>query len=242
MSSPIKSQYQATPWQPTVNTSASDSSDQQAAASDYDKVYGGTANQTTTDSPQSQNDTNTYPHPTLTTSYTTAPDLIPLPNTSGQSSGGTPPAVADPFNIQLGVLMSSQQSCLDATTASLNGYNTLVPTVQAAINSNSIFGQIVGSESYHPDNKYNSTMGTVGNIVTFDKLDAEGTNFAAAVIPQMEHLLQAIGGAVTAMGTFCALLDDAGQMYTATDAQSAFPPPSLMNGGIIPPGQGPTGA
>jgi hypothetical protein len=241
MTSPEASKYQAAPWQPTVDTSASDAKDEKAAAADYDKTYKGTPTYTTTE-PKSGDNWGTYAYPTLDMAYTKAPDLIPLPNTGAQSSGGTPPATASPFSIQLAYLMTSEQACLDATKTTIDGYNTLVPIVRSAINSNSIFGQIVGSEEYHPDTKYNETVGQVGNVVTFDNLDKEGTNFAAAINPQMEYLLQSVGNAIEAMGAFTAMLDDAGQMYTDADSQSKFPPPGLMTGGIIPPGQGPANA
>ena len=229
MTDPIESQYQATPWQPTVYSGSGDTSDQDSAAKTYDSDYGGQYSTASGSGPASTPDTTTYYDPTLSMAYTKAPDLIPLPNTGAQSSGGAPPATDyNPFSIQLGYLMSSEQTCLDATSTTVQGYQTLSSVVSNAISSDSIFGQVVGTYSKpNPDKKvsWNEPTG-----VTYDKLDSEGTAFASAIIPQMKQLLEAVGNITEAMGQFTALLNTTGQMYTDTDAQSAFPPPGLMQG------------
>jgi hypothetical protein len=217
---PIKSQYQATPWQPNVDPSSKDSGDEKKAASTYDDTYGGSYT-TNGDSSSTSSATGSYDDPTLAMSYTTAPDLVPV--TSSSSGSGSAPAAAPMFSVQLGVLRSSEQSCLDAVNASVQDYQSLKSTVSGAASSNSVFGQIVGKASdVNPDSKAGWLEGTGP---TMDQLDSEGKNFAAAVVPQMEQLLQACGNIITAMGQFTALLNNAGQMYTDTDAQSAFTVP-----------------
>jgi hypothetical protein len=229
MTDPIKPEYQFTVWQPTVDTSDSDVGDEKSAAAKYDATYGGSYSTTTTASTSSQSSTPSSPGyiPTLSMAYTTAPDLIPLPNTGGQGAGGSTAPLSDPFSIRLGDLMSTEQTFLESTNAAVDGYQTLSTVVNGAISSNSIFGQIVGTQPNVGDNK---ASWLTGDGVTYDKLDSEGTSFANAVNPQMEHLLQAVGNTVEALGYFTALLNNAGQMYTETDAQSAFPPPGLMEG------------
>lgn len=223
---PITSEYQSPPWQPTVDTSASDAGDEKSAAEQYDKVYGGSYTTTTTSS--SSTSSTTYvelPSPTMSMSYTTAPDLIPVANTSS-GSGSSTAQLADAFSIQLGDLMSAEQACLDACNASVQGYQTLSSVVNAAMNSSSIFGQIVGSYQNPGDGKASILAKNDG--LTYDSLDSEGTSFAAAVNPQMQQLLETIGNTIEAMGQFTALLNNAGQMYTDTDAQSAFPSPQQV--------------
>jgi hypothetical protein len=63
-----------------------------------------------------------------------------------------------------------------------------------------------------------------GPQVTYDQLDSEGQDFAAAINPQMSQLLQACAGVIEMMGQYTALINNAGQMYAETDYNSAFPP------------------
>jgi hypothetical protein len=226
MTDPITSRYQTDPWQPTVNTSASDAGDEKSAAKKYDAIYGGsyqTGEPATPGSGSSNKQDNTvYP---LSMAYTTAPEFIPVPS-SKSSSSGTQPADSTPFYVELGTLRSTEQTFLDATSAAVDGYQQLSSVVENAISSNSVFGQIVGSEELisHGNMKVESILGGGTITVNYNQLDAESKKFAAAVIPQMKHLLAAVDGTVEAMGQFTTLLNNAGQMYTDTDAQSAFPP------------------
>jgi hypothetical protein len=209
---PITPEYESTPWQPTVDTSAKDAGDEKSAAATYDSDYGGTYTTTTT-SPSSGSSSTNYvelPSPTMSMAYTTAPDLIPVTNTPAPSTGGTPAPLAEPFSIQLGDLMTAEQAFLNATNATVQGYQALSSIANNAISSTTIFGQADGEAG------------------TGDKLDSEGKSFASAVIPQIQQMLYAIGNSIEAMGQFSALLNNAGQMYTDTDAQSSFPSPQQV--------------
>ena len=231
-SSPITSQYQAadaasSTFQPSISSSDSDYSDEQKAVAQYQKTYG-----TAGKSPSGSSGTPltaTPPFPNLSMAYTTSPDLIPLPNTSGSSSGGSPaPEPQFPVFIELATLMTTEGKFIGATQSLVSDYeNTLKPLVQGAMNSSTLFGQNVGeSTGVSPTSK----AGEIYPSYKSDPLDQEGTKFAAAINPQMGKLLQSIGQVIEAFGVFTARINKAGQYYTDADAQSAFPPPGLMEG------------
>jgi hypothetical protein len=235
--SPEVSQYQAanapeSTFQPSVSSSDSDYSDEKQAVATYQSTYGiagtsGGGNQAPL--------TGTPPYPTLSMAYTTAPDLMPQPQTNGSSgSGSSAPEPQFPVFIELGTLMSTEATFLDATQALVNEYeNTLVPIVRSAMSSSTLFGQNVEtSTGVAPGSKASEIYPTE----EADPLDQEGVKFAAAVNPQMSYLLQQVGTMVEALGTFTAMINKAGQYYTDTDAQSAFPPPGLMEGPNPPTG------
>lgn len=242
MSQPQVPKHQPMAWQPTISSSDSDYSDEQQAAQQYDGYYGGSPNTSGSgDSGSSSSPGGPYQVPTLKMAYTKAPDLIPLTNTgSGGSSG---PTVSESFSVELGELMTAESTCLGAVSTAVDDYETLADAVNNAISSPSLFGQTVGA---------NPPSGMVwnGNVsysfpaddADTDPLDTEGIDFAQSINPQMQQLLQAVANGIESMGTFAALLNNAAQMYTDADAQSAFPPASLMQGrtnepptGVTPP-------
>ena len=221
MTSPITPATPATPWEPTVYLTGNDqaNSDQLAAASKYTSIYGGTYTQTHAPAPQASPGQGANV-PGLATSYTRAPDLVP--NKPGGGSKGSPSAAAgssNPFYVDLGAVRAAEQTCLNATSDAIVGYDTLKSTATAAISSPYIFGQDV-------ETTRNSGSGHIsGPLVTaYDKLDPEGKQFAASIDPAMQLLLAEVGGVIEMMGQFNAMLNNAGQMYTWTDYSSAFPP------------------
>jgi hypothetical protein len=233
----IKSAYESgsDAWQPTVNTAAKDAGDEKAAAADYEAKYdpGGTPNYTTTAATPGTPDTASHPIPNVAvaSTFTTPPDFVPVAS-SGSGSGAAPPSDGNTFNIDLGALRTCEQTCLTATSAVIDAYNTLVGVVKNAMSSPSIFGQIVGTGVYAPmvagtaeaqsiyTPDYSQELG-----VNMDQLDQEGRDFAASMNPMMAQELEKIANYTEAMGTFNALLNNTGQMYTDTDASSVFHPP-----------------
>lgn len=244
---PIRSKYQKTPWQPTVDPSSGDVSDQQSAISTYQETYGD-APYTPPSGSSTTATASSYWYPILSVAYSTAPGFVPLEETASHTHASGPPssppaAVAQEFSIRLGDLMAAEQTCLDATSKAADEYQRLSSVASGAIHSNSIFGQIVGTGgggSGDPRNgdKKSSFMGG-DSPLKYDPLDSEGKAFAQTIIPQMEQILQAIGNTIETMGQFTALLNNAGQMYTEADAGSAFPPPSHMQGGLPDPSRNP---
>jgi hypothetical protein len=125
------------------------------------------------------------------------------------------------FTIDLGALKTAEQSFLDATTASVNAYETLKPIVTNAINSDTIFGQNVAYVS--SNSGYTSlAAGGFGETTTPDPLNDEGKQFAASIGPELHNLLVSAAGVLELMGGFSAMLNNAGQMYTYTDSSAAF--------------------
>jgi hypothetical protein len=230
--SPEVSQYQAanapeSTFQPSVSSSDSDYSDEKQAVATYQSTYGiagtsGGGNQAPL--------TGTPPYPTLSMAYTTAPDLMPQPQTNGSSgSGSSAPEPQFPVFIELGTLMSTEGSFLGATSEIVNEYeNTLMPLVQGAMGSGTFFGQNAGISTGVAPGSRAAAKGEPTEKA--DPLNQEATKFAAAINPQMSYLMQQIGTLVEALGVFTSRINTAGQYYTDTDAQSVFPPPGLMEG------------
>jgi hypothetical protein len=207
-------------WHPTVSTGGKDSKDETKAAEKYDSIYGGSYT-TTAPPPSSPPGTGGTIWP-LSMAYTTAPDLIPVPESQSAGSASTVP-LAEQFNVDLGAVRSTEQTFLTATGNILSAYQSLSTTVQSAVSSDSIFGQLdTTPPTSSPTSKAPSTL---GDGVQWDSLDDEGKDFASSVDPQMQQLLASVSDVIESMGQFNALLNNAAQMYTDADASSAFPAP-----------------
>lgn len=219
MTQPIAPAYQSTPWQPVIDTSAAKAElqDEQKAAAQFTSVYGGSPIETPHPAPSSPGAGS--PVPNLQTAYSDAPHLVPVQG-SGNSSSAASVALAEAFSIELGTLRASEQTSLNATAAAIDGYDTLKSTVNSAISSDSIFGQSDTVPTVGPPGRAQAAFGPSGDL---DPLDSEGQQFAASIDPQMQKLLFQVGAVIEAMGHFNAMLNNAGQMYTDADYNSAFP-------------------
>jgi hypothetical protein len=204
-----------TPWEPVIDSNSTQ--DEINAAAQYTAVYGGSPlSSAPADSGPSM--LASYNIPDLAMSYTKAIHLMAVPQDGG--SGGSPPVpwgVIDSYplvHIDLAALLDTEQTCLNMTSDTIDAYNTLRSAVTNATTSD-VFGQYCGYQRFN--------MGASAVTVTYyDQFDKEAIKFAAAVIPQIEYLMQTIGGIVEIMGTFAALLNNAGQMYSYTDRSAAF--------------------
>ncbi|MEU2620653.1 hypothetical protein ABZ642_21390 [Streptomyces sp. NPDC007157] len=215
--SPHASQYQSDPWVPNVDPDASDHGDQEDAAETYSEIYGVTA---TTD-PSDDSDDDEPPDemvtmPKLSMAYTTSPDLVPTG--PGGGSGDSPPPLPDTnaFSIDLGALRAAEQTFLDAVSNVTSAYETLRTKVQAAIDDPNLFGQ---------DNGHIEYGGRLTRWVP-DELAESGAQFAEAINPQLTKVMQDGAGGIELMGSFTALLNNAGQTYAATDAKSSMTDPT----------------
>jgi hypothetical protein len=224
MVKPATSGYESAPFQPTVDPSSSDFSNEKTAAEQYDAIYGGMYI-TGSNSSDSGTVYNSYTTPSLDMVFTQAPDLVPtaqlLPAGSSSSSSADLTFSTD---VQLADLRSTEQACLNETSALVDAYNSLKTTVTAAVNSTTIFGQNVGSAGI-----YNPRIVALGGgpTPTYSQYNTEGQNFAASMDSQMEQVLQEAGNAIELLGQFVAMLNVAGQMYAETDATAlnAWRPP-----------------
>ncbi len=213
----IASQYQTDPWEPNVDKSSKDASDQEKAAAAYTKVYGGTP----TYGPDPSGSPGPMVNaPELAMAWTTAPDLVPTTPTPTPSYGSGPlPPSGDlnAFSIDLGTLRSTEQSFLNAIQTAMSSYQNLRTTVENAISSPSLFGQDVGSW----EKAHGWTYGSLN--WSPDDLDAESTSFAESINPLMAQSLQDVAGVLESCGMFAAMINNSGQLYTEGDATSAFP-------------------
>jgi hypothetical protein len=225
MTSPKKPMDDDAPWEPTVDSSSSDADDETNAASDYTDVYGGTAKQGSDDG-SSDKPQDTTPTPTVTMAYTAAPDFKPAPPPKGGQAGRDVPP-SPKFSVDLGGLRSLETTGLNSTSAIVDAYTKLRGKVTNASTSDSIFGQNVttGEKRYGDDWGSKAHEGKGGDTPSdnTDKLDDEGTQFAASIVPAMEQLLVKAGGTVESLGVYCALLNNAGQVYAQSDRNSIFP-------------------
>jgi hypothetical protein len=250
MVTPYVSPYDTSPWQPTVYTNQ-DPSDQQAAAEQYDKIYGGhykTADQSYNASPSSDNPS-LADMPDVYMAYTQAPDLVPtVPPGQGAPSDISNAEVLDtmPFYIELAALRNTENVFLGATSASIDGYNNLKSIVADATQSQTIFGQHVG-DNYYPGDPPAVKGGWLpapkgvpspaagggfpvngpADNPTYgreDPLNKEGQAFAASTDSGMTQLCASICAVLELCGVFTALLNNTGQMFTYTDSNCRFPP------------------
>jgi hypothetical protein len=239
MVSPMVSRYDTSPWQPTIDTSSSDVSDQQAAAAQYNQVYGGSAKSADGSKPPVDNPP-WADMPSVYMAYTQAPDFVPTASSQGTPSDISNADVLDtmPFYIELAALRTTEQAFLNATSAAIDDYNTLKGIVTAATLSQTIFGQHVGEtlvdgqwmDNSYVNTPYHSTDDPYsGNPypTSASPLNPEGQDFANSTDPAMTQVCSSICAVLELWGVFTALLNNTGQMFTYTDSNCRFPP--IMN-------------
>ncbi|MER6273797.1 hypothetical protein ACWDFR_18505 [Streptomyces sp. 900105755] len=212
--SPHASQYQSDPWVPNVDPDASDHGDEEDAAEQYAEIYGVTA---TTNPPDNSDDPpgEMVTMPKLSMAYATSPDLVPSESGGGSDAMPTLPDT-NAFSIDLGALRGAEQTFLDAVSNVTSAYESLRTKVQAAIDNPNLFGQ--------EDGHYEAS-GAHGSLRwQDDELADSGAQFAASINPQLTKIMQDGAGGIELMGTFTALLNNAGQTYAAADAKSSMDP------------------
>ncbi|WP_202233305.1 hypothetical protein [Actinacidiphila reveromycinica] len=211
---PIKSQHEKFPWEPTIDTS---DGPQKKAGEDYTRVYGGTVQNGKSSGDDNDEVEKSGREPILTMTYTTAPDFIPSADSGSGGTDGPSALESGRFTVQLATLHSTEQDCLTATSAMVDGFDTVKGEVDKAAADDNFFGQHVG--------KWQRTESGKNGIQTQwqdDKYDEEAQHFADAIIPQMKNLLNSIGSAIEACGQFNALLNNAGQIYATIDHNAEF--------------------
>ncbi|MFF4899713.1 hypothetical protein [Streptomyces sp. NPDC001068] len=212
---PHASKYQSDPWVPNVDPDASDHGDEEDAAEQYAEIYGVTAtSDPTDDSDDPPGELVTMPK--LSMAYTTSPDLVPSDSAGGGSDALPTLPDGNPFSIDLGALRGAEQTFLDAVSNVTSAYEALRAKVQGAIDDPSLFGQ---------DNGHYEASGPHGTLQWHkDELAESGAQFAEAINPQLTKVMQDGAGGIELMGTFTALLNNAGQTYAAADAKSSMDP------------------
>jgi hypothetical protein len=144
-------------------------------------------------------------------------------NTGGSAATGSAPVPdAPPMLVNLATLQAAEEGALSSASRVVDGYNTLDEQVQAAIAGGTVFGQeATFSYIYNP-------RSANGADVTLHKPDTElqqkAQEFAAQINPAMRRVLRMIADGTEAAGVYIALLDKAGQAYTAADKNSVSPP------------------
>jgi hypothetical protein len=138
----------------------------------------------------------------------------------GASGSGGAPLTAGSIEVNLATVQAAEQAMLSAVSTIINTYNPLEQQVQADISGGTVFGQHATYTA-----SYDGTPETGFINLADQPLQQGAAQFAAQMNPAMTRALRAIADAAASVGVFIALLDKAGQAYTAADLQSAFPVP-----------------
>lgn len=234
------SEYQSkyapdTVYQPNVNT---DDSDEVAAQSTYQGVYGTTGHVASDGGTQPDSNQPPVAYPTLKMAYGMAPRLETLtPPVNSQDSGSSSaPDLNHAIFINLAALLTTERSFLAVLKTLVDEYeNTLVPEVKAAMASTTLFGQNVTAPN---PNSGSTNPGVDGSgadpkpMTILGPFDQEGADMAKSINVGMAKLLQQTGDVIELFGQFTACINQAGQLYATADSHSAFPPYEEMIGPV----------
>jgi hypothetical protein len=135
-------------------------------------------------------------------------------------SGGMPAITDEHVAVELGAVQAAEQSLLASADVLVNAYNPMNQLTQSAISGGTIYGQ---QATYNAEYNGKPETGYTNRPDTPVQQSAE--QFAESINPAMTRLLRLIADATECMGVYIALLDKAGQAYTAADQNSMFPPP-----------------
>jgi hypothetical protein len=167
--------------------------------------------------------------PQLMVLWTAPPDLTGNGMQAAQAAVvvNSMPPESMPFTVNLASVQAAEQAMLTAGTAVVDAYNPMEQEVQQAIGSGTIFGQQAtyntgGYSGSHPVPDYN---------VPDAPLQKSAQQFAAQMNPAMTRVLRLIADGMSTVGTYMAMLNNAGQIYTASDKHSVVPPPPAPGGG-----------
>ncbi|HEY2579810.1 MAG TPA: hypothetical protein VGI74_26155 [Streptosporangiaceae bacterium] len=144
-------------------------------------------------------------------------------NTGGSAATSSAPVPdAAPMLVNLATVQAAEQGALSSASRVADTYNALDQQVQAAIAGGTYLGQ-KATYSYIYDPRSAN-----GHDVTLHYADTglqQGAQqFAEQINPAMRRVLRMIADGTESVGVYIALLDKAGQAYTAADKSSLAPP------------------
>jgi hypothetical protein len=183
--------------------------------------------------------------------WTRPPDLTGQGMMANSGGSSSMPPESMPFNVALSTLQSAMQSMLNSGAAIVPPYNELEQEVQQAVTQGTIFGQEAtyntAGTSHMPTGKFvipgSTSANSVGtNQVLSSSAHGDGMNpanyhqpdtplqqaaqqFAAQMNPAMTRIVRLMADSMSTVGSYIALVNKAGQMYTAADKSSEIPPP-----------------
>jgi hypothetical protein len=147
-------------------------------------------------------------------------------NTGAGASGAAPPPDSPLISVDLATLQNAEQAMLSAETTIVNGYNQLLQQVQEAAASDDIYGQQATFDETFPTGggaRHNGPATTTESQPD-TQLQQAAQQFAQQINPVMTRVLRMLADTTETLGVYTALLDKAGQAYTAADKSSALPP------------------
>lgn len=158
--------------------------------------------------------------PQLEMLWTTPP---PLTGVTASGSSSTTPPLSLSFRVALSTVQGAEDTMLSASSTIVNAYNTLEQQVQSAIAEPNLFGQeaTVTAHILGPGARPIATPPHYFNDVP---LQQAGQQFAEQIDPAMTRALRAVADTMQTVGIFIAMLNNAGQIYTTADKNSAVPP------------------
>ncbi len=157
--------------------------------------------------------------PQLTMLWTSAPSYTG--NVGPAQGSGSAPLDLIPIMVDLGSVMFAENGLLFAVSGVVNAYNPLDQQVQAAVTSDSFFGQeatydtltMAGQEALGPQFQNRPDV----------DLQPSARQFADQINPAMTRVLRMIADAAESVGIYIAMLDKAGQAYSAADISTELP-------------------
>jgi hypothetical protein len=165
--------------------------------------------------------------PQLIMLWTAPLDLTGKGMKAGGSESKMPPESL-PFAVNLATVQAAQQSMLTAGLTVVTTYNPLVQQVQQAISEGTIFGQ---QATYNTLNQPAKGPAHPEYHVPDTELQSSAQEYAAKANPAMTRVLRALADGMATAGTFIAMMNNSGQLYTAADQNSAVPPAPAPGGG-----------
>ncbi len=147
---------------------------------------------------------------------------------TGTAAAGPPPVTnASPMLVNLATMQAAESGLLSSASRVVDAYNALDQQVQSDIAGGTIFGQqaTYTSVTVHAVATYgHGTAWTTTQTQADTGLQQAAQQFAAQINPVMTRVLRMIADATESVGVYIALLDKAGQAYTAADKNSSVPP------------------
>ena len=137
-----------------------------------------------------------------------------------------PPESAS-FDVDLASVQAAQEAMLSAGSAVVSAYN---PMQQEILQDNSM-DTVFGQQATYNTGQLAGVHEVPDYHVPDAPLPSSADQFAAQMNPAMTQVLRLMADGMSTAGAYIALLNSAGQAYTAADKNSAIPPAPIPGAG-----------
>jgi len=164
--------------------------------------------------------------PQLIMLWTAPPDLTGKEMQGSGPPSSTMPPMSDPFTVDLASLQAAQQTMLGAGTEVVTAYNPVEQATTQAVLGNTVFGQQATFNTLEPLTQGPHRPTSEPDYHVPDTaLQGPAQQYAAKMNPEMTRVLRALADGMQIAGTYIAMINKAGNIYTASDKNSKVPPP-----------------